>query len=135
LNRRLKDCKNECQYIAAYTLLAYALAIRAIALFGCNAVYAPTVKRPFYIKKVKIGILQEHGIFMKWKRGIRTILTWKGGRILIIDSNTTGAFQFGLVSGDIAGIVVAYADGKRFDFTWDWYDESNPVCGSSFGLE
>jgi len=31
-------------------------------------------------------------------------------RILIIDSNTTG--PFGLVSGDIAVIVVAYADGK-----------------------
>jgi len=34
-------------------------------------------------------------------------------RILIIDSNTT--VPFGLVSGDIAGIVVAYADGKLFD--------------------
>lgn len=50
-------------------------------------------------------------------------------RILLIDSNTTG--PFGLVSGDIAGIVVAYAAGKMFDFTWDWRDERNPVCDCS----
>ena len=51
-------------------------------------------------------------------------------RILLIDSNTTG--PFGLVSGDIAGIVVAYADGKMFDFTWDGRDERNPVCDCSW---
>jgi hypothetical protein len=52
-------------------------------------------------------------------------------RILIIDSNTTGAFQFGLVSSDITGIVVAICRWKRCDFTWDGHDERNPVCDCS----
>ena len=52
-------------------------------------------------------------------------------RILIIDSNTPGAFPFGLISSDIAGIVVAYADGKMFDITWDGRDERTPVCDIS----
>jgi hypothetical protein len=34
-----------------------------------------------------------------------------------IDPNNQGNFQFGLVSGDMNGKVVEYANGKRFEFT------------------
>ena len=34
-----------------------------------------------------------------------------------INANNQGNFQFGLVSGDMNGKVVDYANGKRFEFT------------------
>ncbi|ODS37609.1 hypothetical protein BEH94_10315 [Candidatus Altiarchaeales archaeon WOR_SM1_SCG] len=43
-----------------------------------------------------------------------------------------GKFQFGLVSGGIDGKVVDYADGKRFEFTWDGNDECDPASGSGW---
>ena len=49
-----------------------------------------------------------------------------------IDSNNQGKFQFGLVSGDINGKVVDYADGKRFEFTQAGNDECDPACGSGW---
>lgn len=49
-----------------------------------------------------------------------------------IDSNNRGHFQFGLVSGDIDGKVVDYADGKRFEFTWEGNDECDPASGSGW---
>jgi hypothetical protein len=49
-----------------------------------------------------------------------------------IDSNNLGDFQFGLVSGRIGGKVVDYADGKRFEFTWEGNDECDPACGSGW---
>ncbi len=49
-----------------------------------------------------------------------------------INSNNCGDFQFGLVSGEIDGKVVKYADGKRFEFTWEGNDECDLACGSGW---
>ncbi len=49
-----------------------------------------------------------------------------------IDSSNRGDFQFGLVSGDIAGKVGDCADGKRFEFTWEGNDECDPACGGGW---
>ena len=49
-----------------------------------------------------------------------------------IDSNNLGDFQFGLVSGWIDGKLVDYADGERFEFTWEGNDECDPACGSGW---
>jgi hypothetical protein len=49
-----------------------------------------------------------------------------------IDSGNLGVFQFGLVSGGIDGKLVNYADGERFEFTWDGNDECDPDCGSGW---
>lgn len=49
-----------------------------------------------------------------------------------ITSGNRGEFQFGLVSGDMNGKVVEYADGKRFEFTWEGSDECDPVHGSGW---
>ena len=49
-----------------------------------------------------------------------------------IDSDNLGDFQFGLVSGDIDGKVVDYADEKRFEFTWEGNDECDPASGSGW---
>ncbi len=49
-----------------------------------------------------------------------------------IDSNNLGNFQFGLVSGWIDGKLVYYADGERFEFTWEGNDECDPACGSGW---
>ncbi|MGB9940495.1 hypothetical protein [Methanosarcina sp.] len=43
-----------------------------------------------------------------------------------------GCFQFGLVSGEIDGRIVNYADGKRFEFTWEGNDECEPASGSGW---
>lgn len=51
---------------------------------------------------------------------------------LKIDSNNLGNFQFGLVSGWIDGKLVDYADGERFEFTWEGNDECDPACGSGW---
>ncbi len=49
-----------------------------------------------------------------------------------IDPNNLGVFQFGLVSGCIDGKLVDYADGERFEFTWEGNDECDPACGSGW---
>jgi hypothetical protein len=49
-----------------------------------------------------------------------------------IDSRNLGYFQFGLISGQIDGKVVEYADGKRFEFSWDGNDECDPAHGSGW---
>jgi len=49
-----------------------------------------------------------------------------------IESNNRGDFQFGLVSGAIDGKVVDYADGKRFEFTWEGNDECDLAHGSGW---
>jgi hypothetical protein len=49
-----------------------------------------------------------------------------------IDPNNLGDFQFGLVSGCIDGKLVDYADGERFEFTWEGNDECDPACGSGW---
>ncbi|RPJ78288.1 MAG: hypothetical protein EHM20_04245 [Alphaproteobacteria bacterium] len=43
-----------------------------------------------------------------------------------------GCFQFGLVYGDIDGRIVDYADGNRFEFTWEGNDECEPASGSGW---
>jgi len=49
-----------------------------------------------------------------------------------IASNGQGSFQFGLVSGQIDGKVVDYSQVKRFEFTWDGFDECDAVHGSGW---
>jgi len=46
-----------------------------------------------------------------------------------INSDKSGNFQFGLVSGYMDGKIVKYADENRFEFTWEGNDE----CDSAFG--
>ena len=49
-----------------------------------------------------------------------------------IGSNNHGDFQFGLVSGEIDGKMVNYANEKRFEFTWEGNDECDPASGSGW---
>jgi len=49
-----------------------------------------------------------------------------------IESDNNGYFQFGLVCGEIDGRIVDYADGKRFELTWEGNDECYPVFGSGW---
>lgn len=46
-----------------------------------------------------------------------------------IEPDNDGFFQFGLVCGEIDGRIVDYADGTRFEFTWEGNDECDPVSG------
>lgn len=41
-------------------------------------------------------------------------------------------FQFGLVTGEIDGEVVSYANEKMFEFTWEGNDECDPATGSGW---
>ena len=49
-----------------------------------------------------------------------------------IKPDNLGYFQFGLVEGQIDGKVVDYTDETRFEFTWDGYDENDPMNGSGW---
>jgi hypothetical protein len=49
-----------------------------------------------------------------------------------IESDNNGHFQFGLVCGEIDGRIVDYADGKKFEFTWEGNEECDPVFGSGW---
>lgn len=51
---------------------------------------------------------------------------------ILIEPDNMGYFQFGLVYGDIDGRIVDYADGKRFEFTWEGNDECDHVFGSGW---
>jgi hypothetical protein len=44
----------------------------------------------------------------------------------------SGAFQFGLVSGQIDGEVVKTTNGDRFEFTWEGNDENDEASGSGW---
>jgi len=46
-----------------------------------------------------------------------------------IEPDNDGYFQFGLVCGEIDGRIVDYADGKRFEFTFEGNEECGPVSG------
>jgi hypothetical protein len=46
-----------------------------------------------------------------------------------IEPENNGYFQFGLVYGEIDGWIVDYADGKRFEFTFEGNEECEPVSG------
>lgn len=48
---------------------------------------------------------------------------------LNIKPNMLGNFQFGFVSGEIDGRIVDYADGKRFEFTFEGFEEGDHVSG------
>jgi len=51
---------------------------------------------------------------------------------IMIEPDNIGHFQFGLVYGDIDGRIVEYADGKRFEFTWEGNEECDHVFGSGW---
>jgi hypothetical protein len=46
-----------------------------------------------------------------------------------IKPNKLGNFQFGLVSGEIDGRIVDYAEDKRFEFTFEGFEEGDLVSG------
>jgi hypothetical protein len=46
-----------------------------------------------------------------------------------IDSDGTGRFQFGLVSGDIDGRAEQCGNAPRFEFSWSGQEENDSVCG------
>ncbi len=48
---------------------------------------------------------------------------------IMIEPDNMGHFQFGLVYGDIDGRIVEYADGKRFEFTFEGNEECEHVFG------
>ena len=53
-----------------------------------------------------------------------------------IDSEGTGCFQFGLVSGDIDGRLEQCGSSQRFEFSWSGQDETTPACGRGWaGIE
>lgn len=43
-----------------------------------------------------------------------------------------GDFQFGLVVGDIDGVIVKEASGEKFEFTWSGSDECDEASGSGW---
>src|SRR2546426_1968429 len=51
---------------------------------------------------------------------------------ITVDSKGHGAFQFGLVSGQIDGEVVTEGLVERFEFTWEGNDECDPASGSGW---
>ncbi len=51
-----------------------------------------------------------------------------------IDSDGTGRFQFGLVSGVMDGRVEQCGNALRFDFSWSGQDENDPVCGRGWAV-
>ena len=49
-----------------------------------------------------------------------------------IDRDNTGAFQFGLISGNIDGRIIKSKEGSRFEFTWDGNNEIDSESGSGW---
>jgi hypothetical protein len=43
-----------------------------------------------------------------------------------------GNFQFGLVVGDIDGVIVKEASDEKFEFTWSGSDECDEASGSGW---
>jgi hypothetical protein len=48
-------------------------------------------------------------------------------RFISIDTDGSGQFQFGLVSGDIDGRVEQCANAPRLEFSWSGQEENDPV--------
>jgi len=46
-----------------------------------------------------------------------------------IDTDGTGEFQFGYMSGGLDGKIVKYPNEERFEFSWSGSDEMDPVNG------
>jgi hypothetical protein len=51
-----------------------------------------------------------------------------------IDSEGTGRFQFGLVSGDIDGRLEQCGSSPRFEFSWSGQDENDHACGRGWAV-
>jgi len=51
-----------------------------------------------------------------------------------IDSEGTGQFQFGLVSGDIDGRVEQCGGSPCFAFSWSGQDEDDPASGRGWAV-
>jgi hypothetical protein len=67
------------------------------------------------------------------KKYIFTGLATRGVfRYIMIEPDNLGHFQFGLVYGYIDGRIVDYAEGKRFEFTWEGNDECDHALGSGW---
>ena len=53
---------------------------------------------------------------------------------ILIGSDGTGQFQFGLVSGDIDGRVEQYGGTPRLEFSWSGQEENDPACGRGWAV-
>ena len=51
---------------------------------------------------------------------------------ITIDSRGIGDFQFGLVSGQLAGEIETIGTEERLHFTWDGNDECDPASGAGW---
>jgi len=53
---------------------------------------------------------------------------------ILIDSDGTGQFQFGLVFGEIDGRVEQIGNSPRFEFSWSGQDENDLFCGRGWAV-
>ena len=49
-----------------------------------------------------------------------------------IQSNSSGEFQFGLVSGSLDGYIENIRGKERLSFSWEGCDEMDEACGSGW---
>lgn len=49
-----------------------------------------------------------------------------------VEENHLGYFQFGLVSGQLDGEIKLVGGVERFWFTWDGFDEGEPMSGGGW---
>ncbi|WP_028319666.1 hypothetical protein [Desulfobulbus elongatus] len=53
---------------------------------------------------------------------------------ILIDSDGTGQFQFGLVFGEIDGRVEQIGNSPHFEFSWSGQDENDLFCGRGWAV-
>jgi hypothetical protein len=51
---------------------------------------------------------------------------------ITIAKTGSGEFQFGLVTGQIDGVITKTESGETFEFTWDGSDECDEASGSGW---
>lgn len=70
----------------------------------------------------------------KVKRAMASAFEPDSDETFAFDSEWTGQFQFGLVTGDLDGRVEIIGNATRFDFSWSGQDENDPVCGRGWAV-
>lgn len=53
---------------------------------------------------------------------------------ILIGSDGTGQFQFGLITGDIHGRVEQCGGTPRLEFSWSGREENDPACGRGWAV-
>jgi hypothetical protein len=80
-----------------------------------------------------------HAFIGKWRivdmeRWDQEFVDMEGPAYIRIDSDGTGQFQFGLVSGEIDGRVEQIGNSPRFEFSWSGQDENDLFCGRGWAV-